>query len=54
MRSICVFLRPDLIQKWLVRDVNWMVCQECQKNIRRGSPDADMLAWWPAFNREQR
>lgn len=34
MKRLCVFYKDA--DKWLGRKVNWIVCQQCQRKLRRG------------------
>jgi len=42
MKRLCVFYKDA--DKWLGRNVDWIVCQECQRRLRRGEWLRDGLA----------
>jgi len=33
MKRLCIFYR--LAGKWLDKDINWIVCKECQKKLKK-------------------
>lgn len=42
MRRICRFCR--LAERWRKRNVEWIVCQECRRQLRNGTMGPDVRA----------